>query len=72
MKLARYSEMKERGFFSNRMTERRLVVDHGYPPPYQIAPNILAWDVDEWEAHVASRPRRLPSKEAAQVEREAV
>jgi len=57
-RFARFKEMKERGYFSNRMSEWRAR-QRGAPPPYEIAPNTLAWDIAEYDAYLASR-RRLP------------
>jgi predicted DNA-binding transcriptional regulator AlpA len=55
----RFGEMKERGYFSNRMAAARRIAE-GFPAPYELGPNTLAWDLDEVEAYVASLPRRVP------------
>ena len=51
--------MKERGYFANRMAARRAV-QRGFPAPYELGPNTLAWDLDEVEKYDETRPRRLP------------
>jgi hypothetical protein len=66
-RLARFKEMKERGYFANRMAEWRAR-QRGAPAPYELAPRTLAWDIDEYDAYLANR-RRLPkSGEAATIE----
>jgi predicted DNA-binding transcriptional regulator AlpA len=61
-RFARFNEMKERGFFQNRMAAWRAVHDYGFPAPIEMAPNTVAWDLDEAEAHVATLPRRAPGQ----------
>ena len=60
MRLARYEEMHARGFFPNRTTARRMV-EKGFPRPIELGPNMIAWDLDEAESHVATLPRRMTS-----------
>jgi hypothetical protein len=62
-RFARFKEMRERGYFTNRMAEWRARQD-GAPAPYLLAPNTLAWDVDEYDAYLATR-RRLPRRKIA-------
>jgi hypothetical protein len=57
MRLARFNEMKERGFFNDRVAATRAV-KRGFPPPIELGPNTVAWDLDEAEAYVAALPRR--------------
>jgi predicted DNA-binding transcriptional regulator AlpA len=59
MRLARFREMKERGFFNDRVAAARAV-ERGFPAPRELGPNTIAWDLDEAEAYVASCPRRVP------------
>jgi predicted DNA-binding transcriptional regulator AlpA len=55
----RFKELKERGVFNDRMDAARKI-DAGFPPPYEMSPNVIAWDADEVEQWLASRPRRRP------------
>jgi predicted DNA-binding transcriptional regulator AlpA len=55
----RFKELKERGVFNDRMDAARKI-DAGFPPPYEMSPNVLAWDDEEVEQWLASRPRRTP------------
>jgi predicted DNA-binding transcriptional regulator AlpA len=61
MRFARFKEMKERGYFANRMAAWRAV-RNGFPAAYELGPNSIAWDLDEAEAYVAKLPRRIPGK----------
>jgi len=58
-RFARFKEMKERGYFNDRMAAARAV-ERGFPAPYELGPNTIAWDLDEVEAYDKSRPRRTP------------
>jgi predicted DNA-binding transcriptional regulator AlpA len=58
-RFARFKELKALGYFSNRMAAWRAV-QNGFPPAYELGPNTVAWDLDEVEAWLASRPRRAP------------
>jgi predicted DNA-binding transcriptional regulator AlpA len=58
-RFARFKEMKERGYFNDRMAAARAV-QNGFPAPIELGPNTLAWDLTEAEAYVASLPRRVP------------
>jgi predicted DNA-binding transcriptional regulator AlpA len=64
MRLARFKEMKERGFFNDRVAAARAI-ERGFPAPRELGPNTIAWDLDEAEAYVASRPRRVPTAKAS-------
>jgi hypothetical protein len=59
MRLARFKEMKERGYFHDRVAAARAM-ERGFPAPRELGPNTLAWDLDEAEAYVAALPRRVP------------
>jgi predicted DNA-binding transcriptional regulator AlpA len=65
MRFARFKEMKERGYFANRMAAWRAV-RNGFPAAYELGPNSIAWDLDEAEAYVAKLPRRIPGKQTPQ------
>jgi hypothetical protein len=56
--------MKERGYFNDRTAAARAI-DRGFPAPIEFGPNTLAWDLDEVEEYVSSRPRRVPKTGAA-------
>lgn len=56
---ARYKELHDEGIFSNRMDAARKVAG-GFPQPIELGPNTIAWDRDEVEKWLASRPRRRP------------
>jgi hypothetical protein len=58
-RFVRFAEMQERGYFANRMAAWRAVRS-GFPAPYELGKNTLAWDLDEVEAYVATLPRRVP------------
>jgi prophage regulatory protein len=57
----RYPDLKARGIVTNRMTLRRWIAEHGFPPGVQLGPNSVAWREDEVDAWLASRARaRVP------------
>jgi hypothetical protein len=60
-RFARFKEMKELGYFNNRMDARRKVWN-GWPAAKELSPNTIAWDLDEIEEHVANLPRRIPGQ----------
>ena len=47
MKLIRYDALVAKGVINNRMTLKRLIDLHGFPPGKLIGPNIRAWDETE-------------------------
>jgi hypothetical protein len=55
----RYKQLHEEGIFANRMDAARKVAA-GFPAPYELGENSIAWDRDEVERWLASRPRRRP------------
>jgi len=63
-RLARFSELKKRGIFHDRMAARRAV-ERGFPQPIELGPNTIAWDLSEVESYLASRPRRMPKTGAS-------
>jgi hypothetical protein len=48
--------MVELGYFKHRMSPSRMQAE-GFPPPYALGPNSIAWDLDECEAWLSTRPR---------------
>lgn len=58
-RFARIKEMKERGYFNDRMAANRAVA-RGFPAPYELGPNTIAWDLDEVDEYDRTRPRRRP------------
>jgi hypothetical protein len=69
-RFARFQQMKALGYFPNRMAEWRAR-QRGAPAPYELAPNTLAWDIDEYDSYLANR-RRLPKAGSKKVEPEVV
>jgi predicted DNA-binding transcriptional regulator AlpA len=63
-RFARFKEMKERGYFNDRMAARRAV-ERGFPSPIELGPNTITWDLDEVESYIDSRPRRTPKSGAS-------
>jgi predicted DNA-binding transcriptional regulator AlpA len=62
----RFKELHERGVFHDRMDAARKVAA-GFPKPIEMGPNSIAWDLEEVDAWLASRPRRQPKTGARQV-----
>jgi predicted DNA-binding transcriptional regulator AlpA len=58
-RFARFKEMKALGYFNDRTAAARAI-ERGFPAPFELGPNTLAWDLDEVEAYIATRPRRVP------------
>jgi predicted DNA-binding transcriptional regulator AlpA len=69
MKLIDYNDLVAKGVVASRMTLKRLIDDHGFPPGILVTPNARRWNedlVDEW---VANRPAaRKPSTRKAAVQ----
>jgi predicted DNA-binding transcriptional regulator AlpA len=61
-RFVRFAEMQERGYFANRMAAWRAVRS-GFPAPYELGKNTIAWDLDEVEVYVATLPRRVPGSQ---------
>jgi predicted DNA-binding transcriptional regulator AlpA len=57
-KLIRYPALVEKGVVNpgGRMTLKRLIDTQGFPAGILISPNARAWDEDEVDAWIASRP----------------
>jgi|BarGraIncu00222A_1022003.scaffolds.fasta_scaffold43945_3 predicted DNA-binding transcriptional regulator AlpA len=56
----RYKYLEDNGIISNRMQLARAIERYEFPKPIALGENTLAWDLDEVEAWLASRPRRMP------------
>jgi predicted DNA-binding transcriptional regulator AlpA len=56
MKLIDYNALVEKGVVNSRMTLKRLIDDHGFPPGILVTPNARRWDEDLVDAWVANRP----------------
>jgi predicted DNA-binding transcriptional regulator AlpA len=56
MRLIRYPDLKQKGVVNSRMTLKRLIDDHGFPPGVLVTPNARAWDEAEVDVWIASRP----------------
>jgi Prophage CP4-57 regulatory protein (AlpA) len=65
----RFKYLQNEKIVNDRMALARAIENNGFPRPYELAPNTLAWDLDEVRSWLASRPRRTPktgtSKKAA-------
>ncbi len=42
MRLIRYPDLKQKGVVNSRMTLKRLIDDHGFPPGVLVTPNARA------------------------------
>ncbi|MGC2221500.1 MAG: AlpA family phage regulatory protein [Methylocella sp.] len=58
--LVRYRYLEQQGIISNRMQLARAIEKYGFPRPMAIGANTLAWEIDEVETWLKSRPRRTP------------
>jgi predicted DNA-binding transcriptional regulator AlpA len=56
MKFIRYTDLVERGVVNSRMTLKRLIDFHEFPPGRLLTPNARAWTEDEIDEWVQSRP----------------
>jgi predicted DNA-binding transcriptional regulator AlpA len=56
MRLLRYPDLVAKGIVNSRMTLKRLIDSHGFPPGKLITPNARAWDEGEVDAWIANRP----------------
>lgn len=54
--LLRYTDLVERGVVRSRMTLWRLIKEFNFPAGKLITPNARAWDEEEVNAWIASRP----------------
>jgi predicted DNA-binding transcriptional regulator AlpA len=56
VKLLRYSDLVERGVVASRMTLWRLIREYDFPAGKLITPNARAWDEEEVNEWIATRP----------------
>ncbi len=56
MKLIRYNDLVAKGVVNSRMSLKRLIDTQGFPPGVLITPNARAWNEDDVDAWIASRP----------------
>jgi predicted DNA-binding transcriptional regulator AlpA len=54
-RLVTYPMLVERGLFNNRTTLSRAIKKYGFPQPYKLSPQRIAWDEDEVSTWLASR-----------------
>jgi hypothetical protein len=64
MSFVRYAYLEKDGIMSNRVQLSRSIERYGFPMPLALGSNTLAWNLEEVEAWVASRPRRAPKSGA--------
>jgi predicted DNA-binding transcriptional regulator AlpA len=60
MSFVRYTYLEKNGIMSNRMQLARAIERYDFPKAVALGENTLAWDLEEVEAWIASRPRRAP------------
>jgi predicted DNA-binding transcriptional regulator AlpA len=69
MRLIRYPDLVEKGVVNSRMTLKRLIDLHEFPPGRLVTPNSRAWteeEVDEWvEGRPVARKSAAPRVEVA-------
>jgi predicted DNA-binding transcriptional regulator AlpA len=51
----RFNDLVESGIVRNRVTLKRWVQNHGFPPGVLLGPNSRAWREDDIEAWLAAR-----------------
>jgi predicted DNA-binding transcriptional regulator AlpA len=56
MKLIRYEDLVAKGVVNSRMTLKRIIDIHGFPPGVLVTPNARAWNEEEVDAWIAARP----------------
>jgi predicted DNA-binding transcriptional regulator AlpA len=65
MKLIRYPDLVAKGVINNRMTLKRLIDNHDFPPGKLIGANIRAWEETEVDCWLVARPvARKPARTA--------
>ena len=62
-----YKFLVAEGIIPNRTTLARSIAQFGFPKPVELGQNRLAWDFDEIQVWLASRPRRTPKYAGASV-----
>ncbi len=55
-----YKYLEQHSIVTNRMCLARAIENYGFPKPFALGTNRLAWRLDEVEAWIAARPRRTP------------
>jgi hypothetical protein len=58
--LVRFRYLSESGIIGDRMALARSIENYGFPKPIALGANTLAWNLQEVEDWIASRPRRAP------------
>lgn len=63
MKLLRYPDLVAKGIVASRMTLKRLIDRHGFPPGMLVTPNARAWNEADVDAWLLARPssRKSPT-----------
>jgi hypothetical protein len=72
MPFINYRYLERQGIMPNRVTLMNSINKHGFPPPIELGANRLAWDLEEVQQWLATRPRRYPGTRAKRVDRAAV
>ncbi len=70
MKLLRYPDLVGKGIVRSRMTLKRLIDAHGFPPGKLISPNSRVWQEDEIAAWLESRPTARKTELRAEISRQ--
>jgi predicted DNA-binding transcriptional regulator AlpA len=60
MAFVNYRYLEDEGIMPNRMTLARSIEQLCFPRPVELGKNRIAWRLEEVEAWLASRPRRMP------------
>jgi hypothetical protein len=58
VKFFRFSDLKEIGLVTNRVTLRRWIEKEGFPPGVLLGPNTRGWSKEQIEAWISGRPER--------------
>ena len=62
VKLIKYADLVAKGVINSRMTLKRLIDNHEFPPGIRVTPNSRAWVEEDVDAWIAGRPSaRKPS-----------
>jgi predicted DNA-binding transcriptional regulator AlpA len=56
MTLIRYDDLVAKVVVHSRMTLKRIIDIHGFPPGVLITPNARAWNEEDVDAWIAARP----------------
>src|SRR5262249_19699472 len=68
MKLIRYNDLRARGIVKNRVTLRRWIASNGFPAPFRLGRNTIAWPEEAVRAWLDTRGE--PRVSRAQLEAE--